>query len=128
MVVTTGGVYHNLKESRYVVTCQDGMIAYFFSSKLYMRKFLENYENNRNTKNARIHKMLPFETLGMDFLIDVCYYKEVEKRGFRVLYKGDELEWHEITSTNLHLMRRRYIPNYREVLRTKLREWKKITV
>lgn len=125
MVVTQGGIYHNLKESRYVITCENGLVTYFFSSKLYMHKFLNTYKDNRVKVQNKMSKALKDFDSDVDLLADLCYYKQVEKRGYLVLFRGDELTWQE--SQNLGLQKRnvRKSINYHEVSRLKLRDYLK---
>ncbi|CAC21525.1 late transcriptional activator [Bacillus phage GA1] len=126
MVVTQGGIYHNLKESRYVITCENGLVTYFFSSKMYMHKFLNTYKENREKNNIKMSKLLKDFTSDIDLLSDICYYKQVEKRGFLVLYKGDEMTWQESQTLGLQRRNEKKSLNYQEVSRLKLRDYLRI--
>ena len=114
MVVTQGGIYHNLKESRYV------------SSKLYMHKFLNTYEDNRIRVKNKMSKILKDFDSNIDLLADACYYKQVEKRGFLVLFRGDEMTWQKIQILGLQNSNEKNLINYQEVSRLKLQDYLRI--
>ena len=91
MPISRGGVYHNLKESKYVVSEND--VTYFFSSRLYRKMFLNGRLDNRITFKQKISRCSP--ELYSDDLADISWYKHVEKRGFRIKLRGREANWHE---------------------------------
>lgn len=92
MPKTERGIYHNLLESRYSISLND--IEYFFSSKLYRNKFEKEYQNNRRKYEWFFSgKKLD---LNYDTLSDISLYVMIEKRGFRVKYKGDSVNWQSL--------------------------------
>lgn len=87
MSVTARGIYHNLNESEYAISNTD--VAFFFSSKLYRCKFLEEHKEYRIEFRERLARAMDVEGMNTDFLSDIYFYRQVEKRGFRVV-KEDE--------------------------------------
>lgn len=74
MPSTRRGIYHNLRESKY--TASNSEAVFYFSSELYLQKFLDRYKENRQ-KNEN-------QNINFDTLSDVNLYLDVEKRGFFV--------------------------------------------
>lgn len=95
MSVTRRGIYHDLTESEYAVS--NGEIAFSFSSRVYMNKFLRDYEANRGKWRKRLvsreKEPLP---INLDTLADVLLYEEIERRGFRAVVKGVEYDWERL--------------------------------
>lgn len=98
MPKTARGVYHDLRESTYTL-CNNGVVL-FFSSELYRNKFLNEYETYRKNQLKKLYDILPhFHNYYKDkmfFYYDIELYRKIEKRGFRVKYKGSEYNWREI--------------------------------
>lgn len=100
MPATKRGIYHNLKESKYTIS--NGEVVFFFSSKYYVRKFMERYKKNReNFKYKRIEEESP---INLSTLADISLYKQIEKRGFRSMLKGVELGWEDLHKYALRKM------------------------
>lgn len=109
MPPTLRGVYHNLKESKYVVSNED--ITFFFSSEHTLNKFMNGYENNRKVfYNKNTH--LSDKPLNFDILPDIELYKRVEKRGFYVWLKGVSLSWEELNQYALRKMTEKNSPEW----------------
>ena len=82
---TRNGIYYNLQESEYHVTIEG--ITYWFSSNLYLTKFIERYLEERNILNYAQSRR--FKTkLDLSILADLKTYATIEKRGFLVEIKG----------------------------------------
>ncbi|QGH74230.1 transcriptional activator [Bacillus phage vB_Bpu_PumA2] len=94
MAATRDGVYHNLKESEYTASCEG--VVFFFSRKLYQAKFLEKYEENRKKFYKSLKRFANETMYNFDMFIDLHFYKEVEKNGFYVEFKGGEMSCLEI--------------------------------
>jgi hypothetical protein len=86
MPATRRGVYHNLKESKYAVSNME--IAFFFSSEFVMNKYLNGYKEHREKYKKKIKTLLDDTPYNLDLVADICYYQEVEKRGFYVKFKN----------------------------------------
>jgi YHS domain-containing protein len=88
MPITKRGVYHNLKESKYVVSNED--VTFFFSSEHTLNKFIDGYENYRVKERKKIEHLhgLTKSPLNFDMLHDIEWYKKSEKRGHYVWLKG----------------------------------------
>jgi Phi-29-like late genes activator (early protein GP4) len=100
MPATRGGIYHNLQESKYTVSNSE--IVFFFSSELYLNKFLKEYKNNRFIyKNRMKSNNTPLNT---DVLSDIETYEDVEKRGFLVRLKRDKLSRDDVYKYALRKM------------------------
>jgi hypothetical protein len=94
MPATKRGVYHNLRESKYAVSNTE--IAFFFSSEFVMTKYLTGYQDNREKYKKRMGSLLKDSPYNLDLVADICFYQEVEKRGFyskfkNVILKKDDL-------------------------------------
>lgn len=102
MPVTLRGIYHNLKESKYTISNSE--VVFFFSSELYLRKFMSDYQCNRVEFNKRLNKVTNEIPLNMDMLADITLYEKTEKRGFRVWLKGVNIDWGELYKYSLRKM------------------------
>ena len=91
MCKTKRGIYHNLKESEYATSNSE--VAFFFSSKFYMGKFMEEHKDFRVEFRVRLERVIDLTYFETDFLADIHFYKSVEKRGFRVTEKGTDISW-----------------------------------
>ena len=88
---TVRGVYLNLYESDYFVTTQG--LTFYFSSMACLERF-----------KAKVMDYITFETerfiskyninINLDLYFMICFYKKIEKRGFRIY---DEDKKHYIT-------------------------------
>jgi hypothetical protein len=86
MPATKRGVYHNLRESKYAVSNSE--IAFFFSSEFVLNKYLSGYQDNREKHKKRLGNLLKDTPYNLDLVADICFYQEVEKRGFYVKFKN----------------------------------------
>lgn len=82
MPATERGIYHNLRESEYVAS--NGEVTLHFSSKLYLRKFIERCKNNRCKFKKRVERKEEEIPLNFDVLADLLLYEDIETRGFHV--------------------------------------------
>lgn len=81
-------IYNDLNESVYVFKYDD--LTFYFSSKLYLEKFIR--EHLFFIKDETMKLNVKFKcNLYCDEMILLLLYKKIEKRGFRVLYKDNEL-------------------------------------
>lgn len=98
MPITARGIYHDLRESTY--TTSNCEVVLFFSSKLYRDKFLKEHKHYRESRMSKLKELHPhFYNYYKDrlyFYYDILCYTDIEKRGFRVKYRGDEYNWHDI--------------------------------
>ena len=106
MPSTIRGIYHNLKESEY--TASDSEVVFFFSSKLYRDKFLEEYENHREAFLTKMHRLTGEIPLNMTTLADITLYRRIEKRGFRALMRGVDITWQDL---NVYALRKMMLVN-----------------
>ena len=80
MPATKSGIYHNLRESKYTISNTE--VVFFFSSEVYLRKFLDRYVENRTKYKKKMGTELNFDTLA-----DIELYNQIETRGFFVRLK-----------------------------------------
>ena len=94
---TKNGIYLDLKESEYKIN-YNGLI-YYFSSELYLNKFKSNIKQYIIEETAKIKAKYKIN-IYFDTMLTLSFYKKIEKRGFRVVYKENEKE-KEITENVL---------------------------
>ena len=81
-------VYNDINESIY--TFKYDNLVFYFSSKFYQEKFIREYCDY--LKDEIIKLKIKFKcNIYCDEMILLLLYKRIEKRGFKVLYKGKEL-------------------------------------
>ena len=86
---TINGIYLDLKESEYKLN-YNGLI-YYFSSELYMNKFKNNVKQFIVEETAKLRTKYKIN-IYFDTMLTIAYYKKIEKRGFRIVYKINEKE------------------------------------
>ena len=86
---TINGIYLDLKESEYKLN-YNGLI-YYFSSELYMNKFKKNVKQFIVEETAKLKTKYKIN-IYFDTMLTIAYYKKIEKRGFRIVYKINEKE------------------------------------
>jgi len=91
---TKRGIYHNLRESTYTVSNSE--IVFFFSSMVYLHKFLEGYKENRDLVQKRFGSLSDGIFINTDLLADVHYYEQIEKRGCYAKRKGSAVSCPEL--------------------------------
>ena len=84
---TKNGIYLDLKESEYKIN-YNGLI-YYFSSELYMYKFKSNVKQFIIEETAKLKAKYKIN-IYLDTMLTLSFYKKIEKRGFRVVYKENE--------------------------------------
>lgn len=126
MPVTKRGIYHNLAESKYTISNSE--IVFFFSSRVYMEKFLEGYKNNREQFISKINKLTGDISLNMTTLADVTYYTNIEKRGFKAWMKGVNISCEDVHLYALRKMTLKNTNDWCEIQKPKLAERIKIMV
>ena len=86
---TINGIYLDLRESEYKLN-YNGLI-YYFSSELYMNKFKNNVKQFIVEETAKLKTKYKIN-IYFDTMLTIAYYKKIEKRGFRIVYKINEKE------------------------------------
>ena len=86
---TINGIYLDLKESDYKLN-YNGLI-YYFSSELYMNKFKNNVKKFIVEETVKLKTKYKIN-IYFDTMLTIAYYKKIEKRGFRIVYKINEKE------------------------------------
>lgn len=122
MPPTKRGIYHNLKQSKYTVSNSE--IVFFFSSEVYLQKFLDGYQQNRQKFKTKVFD----NPLNMDALADIWFYKQIEKRGFLAWLKGVDIDWHDLHRYALRKMTEKNTLDWQRMQKPKLEERLKIMV
>lgn len=86
---TVRGIYHSLDESEYYFEYDN--LLFVFSSKLYLKKFMGIYKEYIKEYTARMESKYKCVFYADEFIL-INLYREIEKRGFRVLYHGRPLD------------------------------------
>lgn len=79
---TVRGIELKLKDSNYIYNYKG--LSFYFSSKLYLNKFVDNVQNfveNESIKFEMKYKV----SITMEILLMIAFYKKIEKRGFRIV-------------------------------------------
>ena len=87
-MITTRGIYLDLKESVYHFKYD--RLDFYFSSEFYLNKFKEEYEEYIKSETLKL-SLKYGGIFYADELLLISLYKKIEKRGFKVEYKGKEL-------------------------------------
>lgn len=81
-------IYNDINESIYTFKYDD--LLFYFSSQFYQEKFTREY--SQFLKDEIMKLKIKFKcNIYCDEMILLLLYKKIEKRGFKVLYKGKEL-------------------------------------
>lgn len=92
--LTRRGIAYNLVESPYRFNIQyDDLnsITFVFSSSLYVDKFVQKVQENRNNINKSLSNRFGFK-IENNVLCDLRLYAAVEKRGFLIYKNGEKFE------------------------------------
>lgn len=82
-------VCYELDDSPFFLRYEDFM--FYFSSSFYKKKFEEGYKEYIRSETLKLnvkYKMIVYA----DEMLLLSFYKMTEKRGFKVKYKGNEIE------------------------------------
>lgn len=126
MPVTQRGIYHNLRESKYVVSNDEATL--FFSSELYLNKFLSEYENNRINFLNKMAKIVVDSYLNMEILADITLYCKIEKRGFLAWLNGVKLSKEDLHKYALRKMMTNESVKWKQIPRPNLSQRFKVGV
>ena len=81
-------IYNDLNESNYTFKYDD--LVFYFSSQFYQEKFTREFK--QFLKDETMKLKIKFKcNIHCDEMILLLLYKKIEKRGFKVLYKNNEL-------------------------------------
>ena len=87
------GIYYNLLESTYKYEYKN--ITFFFSSQFYLTKFITTHFDYVDYINKKMKIEFGIK-VDYTILALIKLYQRIEKRGFRVLVDGKELEDYDI--------------------------------
>lgn len=88
-MVTKNGIELDLRKTKY--SYEFGEYIFYFSSKLYMKKFKEGVLNYIILESAKITNKYKIK-INITNYLSVSFYKKIEKRGFRVVDRNSGLE------------------------------------
>ena len=86
---TIRGIYYDLNESDF--TFSYDRLTFYFSSRYYLNKFKSMYVNYIKQETLKLSSRYKCIVYG-DEMILLSLYKNIEKRGFRVEYKGKSID------------------------------------
>lgn len=95
---TIRGVYYNLEETEYKT--EKGDLTLFFSSKFYKDKFDEEVESYVNQETLK-QKIKYDQRINIDPILYIAFYKKVEKRGFKVLYRNNRIDPNQLIHSSM---------------------------
>jgi YHS domain-containing protein len=75
-------IYHNIEESTF--SFDTGSMTFFFSSELYLNKFKERYQTNREELKFKLSSRYNIDFEAIDYF-DIILYDKIEKRGFKIV-------------------------------------------
>ena len=82
-------IYNDINESNYIFTYDH--LIFYFSSKFYLEKFTREYSNFIKDETMKFKIKYKCNAY-IDEMLLLLLYKKIEKRGFKVLYDGNELQ------------------------------------
>jgi len=90
-------IYNDIKESRYKY--QYGRLEFYFSSEYYLEKFRSNLNKIIKVETDKLKIKFDCNIIA-DEMIALSYYKNLEKRGYRVyIINSESGEKHELEKT-----------------------------
>ena len=88
-MITKRGIYYDLNDSTYTLKVEG--LTFYFSSKFYLEKFTREYSNFIKDETMKFKIKYKCNAY-IDEMLLLLLYKKIEKRGFKVLYDGNELQ------------------------------------
>lgn len=85
---TARGIYYNLSESEYILYYDN--FKFYFSSKFYLEKFKKEYTYYILNESSKINSKYKCVCYADEVLL-LNLYKSIEKKGFLVKYKVDNI-------------------------------------
>lgn len=81
-------IYNNINESNFKFKYDK--LTFYFSSEFYLNKFKNEYQSFLQQEEMKM-KLKYKCFIYADEMILLLLYKKIEKRGFKVLYDGNEI-------------------------------------
>lgn len=78
---TINDIYLDLKESDYCINLNG--ITFYFSSKVYAKKFKNNVHNFVESETLKLEQKYKVD-ISFKAYLQIVFYKKIEKRGFRI--------------------------------------------
>lgn len=88
-MVTKNGIELDLRKTKY--SYDFGEYIFYFSSKLYLKKFKEGVVTYLILETAKITNKYKIK-INISNYLSVSFYKKIEKRGFRVIDRNSGME------------------------------------
>lgn len=87
---TRKGIYTDISESTYPFTV--GEITFYFSSMFYRSKFMNTYKDESQRFNESANRIYKDKfNLDMTYVSLIRLYVLIEKRGFYIRFRGEEV-------------------------------------
>ncbi len=97
-----GKVYYNLNESTYIFKYE--RFTFVFSSKFYIEKFKKELSSYVDIESRKIISKYQVNLEGTEYLA-LSLYKKIEKRGFKVLFKDEEIQENQGFTINVSYLK-----------------------
>lgn len=81
-------IYNDLNDSNYIFSYNN--LDFYFSSRFYLEKFKNKYLDFLKDENDKLNIKF-MGKIKCDEMILILLYKKIEKRGFKILKNGKEL-------------------------------------
>lgn len=94
-------IYNDLEKSNY--TSSYGKLTLYFSSEFYKRKFDSSYNEFLNQETLKLKIKFKCE-VNFEYMILLLLYQKIEKRGFKVIYNGYEVDKNYCISEKLNYL------------------------
>ena len=82
-------IYHDINKSNYYFKYDN--LTFYFSSLLYLNKFTKLYTSYIEEESAKMKIKFNIDVEAKKLFL-LSLYKKIEKRGFKVLFKGKPLD------------------------------------
>ena len=92
-MLSRNNIAYNLYKTPHLLAVgyDDQKIIYHFSSELYMNKFVQRLEENRDSIKKSLSGRFGFN-INCDTIADLRLYSSIEKRGFLISVDGEYIE------------------------------------
>lgn len=86
-MISVRGIYNNIEESSISLEYKDYKL--YFSSEFNSHRFMIYQEDYFKRYTSRLNRIMKMD---YELLVLISFYKRIEKRGFRVYYKGNRIK------------------------------------
>lgn len=92
-MLSRNNIAYNLYKTPHLLAVgyEDQNVIYHFSSELYMNKFVQRLDENRDSIKKSLSGRFGF-SINCDSIADLRLYSSIEKRGFLISVNGEYVE------------------------------------